>query len=245
MTAPLSISLASLAARTTSGSGDAFDLYDDDDLARAIARISVRVAAVDTPGTGLVLTLQTSPDGTNWITLTRLDAIYEACTLELTLPGLLQHLRVTWTVPDGASFTFSVACVAHQVYCEPADVARFAAKDCSIKNADDAAKADACIAATDLAAGYVGAATTLPISTWGEDLRMRTAQIVAAILVARLIENPVGPDAIVFEERNAAIAWLERLADGKIALPSVTDETPEVFDGGAVVVSNTSRGWGR
>jgi phage gp36-like protein len=233
------INLHAIGAETTTGTGTSADIGS----LRTVAKLSAKVAAASVPGAGLVVTIQTSPNDSSWRTVKILEAMPAAGNIDATVHGLQRYVRSLWTVPASASFTFSVDGYAHVVYCEPSDIARYAAKDCSLSRVTDAEKADACIAASDLADGYIGGAFELPLAAWGEDLRMRCAQVAASILVARAVQNPEGPDALVFTMKDEAMAWFDRLADGKLSPPGMVDTTPETFDGGAVVVSRTSRGW--
>lgn len=252
MTQPLTSVLHALSAETASGTqATATDIGvtvgETVVPLRRACKLELRVAAITNSGTGLVVTLQTGPDNTNWRAVKVLPDVHEPVVLHETLHTLQRYLRCLWSLPASGdpSATFELVAESHVIYCEPADIPKYAARGCPIAKFSEAEQVDACIAATDLAAGYLSGSSDMPLTAWDEALRMRTAQISAAILMSRLPGEPMGSTVKVFEAQDAAIAWLERIAAGKLNPPGITDQTPEAFEGGAYVVQGTARGWGQ
>ncbi len=90
------------------------------------------------------------------------------------------------------------------------------------------------------AAGYV-----LPISAWGDDLRLAVAQLAAWDVMTTLIGiNPETPGGAVWmTRRDEAMSWLRDVAAQKIVPTGIVDATPDVSEGGLVCYTSEPRGW--
>lgn len=95
--------------------------------------------------------------------------------------------------------------------------------------------------------GYLRLRYTLPLLTWGDDIRRACAILVACDVLttrgAKPGENP--DDKPIFDRCDEVLAWLKLIADGKVA-PDVTDSSPIQTAGGprmGKVASNQQRGW--
>lgn len=164
-------------------------------------------------------------------------------TYALNVGGADQYVRITWGLVNLTSITFSASAVAQVTYCDPADITKFAVPEASIEEIGASDRVAACLAVTDVADGYVGGAYTLPLTAWGTDLRLYCAQMAAAHIFRVRGMDPEGPDKVVFDAEANAIKWLDRLANGRLSPPGMVDSTPEVSEGGSVVVSRPMRGW--
>lgn len=237
MADPLAFSLLEHQQLVADGEGAAVDIG----ALRQVARLHVDVVDLS-DGAELTLFVETRPtESSAWSTAgsLELDALG---THGLTVGPLSRHVRVRWELSGEA--TVGASGEAHVVYCLPADVTRFSMPARALDSLSLSEQLDACIAATDKAAGYVGNAYRLPLKAWGDDLRSATACLAGAQLLSFRGVDPEGPDAVVFQREEGAVEWLNRLANGRLSPPGIVDQTPETFEGGSVVMSRRPpRGW--
>lgn len=104
------------------------------------------------------------------------------------------------------------------------------------------------VAQSEVADSYIGNVESLPLTTWGNDLRRAVAKLVDYELFFRLGRSPDGSGGQGFlaERRDEAIQWLRDIARGNARLlaPTNVDTTSSVYEGGGYVVTRASRGWG-
>jgi phage gp36-like protein len=244
MSQPLSIELAASAARVASGSGDGQDLgLVAETSPRSAARLDVAVTAfADLERLRLVVehsALEAGP----WLELDALD-VTQTGDYELSVADSKRWLRASWElvgVGDNPSVTFSVAGTAHQVYLGPKDLGRAIRVAALNDITTPSARADACITVSDEADGYLGGRYVLPLTKWGSDLSQMLARMGIRYALDACGWAPEGPDNAVLKAFDHAMAWLKRLQDGKLEPPGIVDSTPDVFEGGAVVVSRPRR----
>jgi hypothetical protein len=256
MAAALPITLRALADAASSGVGTAVDctlLTPTTDASSATrvprwaAKLVLDLAAIGA-GNTLLVEIETSDDplaaAWRWLcTEEHVAALEEP--LEIYIGGLQRYVRARWTL-SGPSPTarFGLTGEAHTVYCRPKDIIT----DAIVEYAIDQAKADkrvrACVLASTEAEGYVASAYTTPLLGWGEDLTEKTALLAAPKLLNGRGRHPESPDEGVYKAAdNALVHWFNRVANGQLKPPGIVDTTPEVFEGGSVVVSSPSRGW--
>lgn len=244
MTQPLAVDLAASAAVVAAGSGSSVDMGA---LRRAL-KLTVRVTTftpVDAdPVPALTLTLETRPSSSDpWRTANTVQALGVGV-VELSTGGLDRFARISWALTNMTTVTFAVVGVAHVTYCDPTDIVKYAVPEHGIAELSASTRADACIAATDVADGFIGGAYTLPLTAWGEDLRQQTAYLAAAQLFSARGVDTAGPDKTVLDNRDMALKWLGRLADGRLSPPGLIDSTPETNEGGSFVYQGKPRrGW--
>jgi phage gp36-like protein len=129
-------------------------------------------------------------------------------------------------------------------YASPSDLSRLgvgAAATSGISAADIVAALDA---ASSLAGGYLAKQFTLPLASWGDDLR-RVVCMVAAydIIGANRGFNPENGSDITLRVRyEDAIRWLERVAAGDIVPIDIIDATPDE-DGQPLMEGEPALGW--
>ncbi len=101
-------------------------------------------------------------------------------------------------------------------------------------------------AASDEMDGYLGARYKLPLTAWGQDVRLMCARLAVYNLIAVRGYNPSSPgDAQLLETHEMAERWLKRVSDGSLAL-TVTDSSGlEIshISGGVKLMSNAGRGY--
>jgi phage gp36-like protein len=93
---------------------------------------------------------------------------------------------------------------------------------------------------------YIGNVTTLPLSTFGEDVRGAEAKICDYELLSRRGYNPDGGgDANVRLRYEDALRWLEAIARGSARLlsPDNVDAATSSYEGSSFVVTRAKRGW--
>ena len=232
----LAIDLHALAAETADGQGASVDLG----TRRRSVKVKTQVVAI-AGGVTFVARLETSPDDTNWRTAWQADvsAVGEVETARI----VDRYVRAAWTA-DG-SVTFSMGGDAHTLYCVPADIGDTALPESALQSIDETKLVKACIAATSRADSWVGAAYTLPLVSWGPSLTEQVGLLAAAIVMRRRGVNPETSDVLVFDSERMAIKWFERLgaARGGASPPEIVDSTPDTYEGGSFVESETTRGW--
>jgi phage gp36-like protein len=248
MSQPLAITLRASGAATAAGSGTAVDLglvsEADGAPARSAARLLITVSAyADVERVRLVVE-HSAAEGGPWLELGEVDLV-QTGEADLSVADSKRWVRARWEffgAGGSASITFGVEGNAHQVYCGPRGLGRFGITRAVI---DDLltkhAQADGCITASDEADGYLGGRYTLPMLAWCSDLEAMVARMAVKYGFDVNGWQPDGPADMVMANFNHAIGWLKRLQDGKLEPPGMKDSTPEVFEGGSVVVSRPRR----
>jgi phage gp36-like protein len=244
MPQPLSIELAESAERTAAGSGAAVDLgLVAETSPRSAARLDVAVTAFAGLERLRLVVEHASAQAGPWLEVDAID-VDQTGDYELSVGDTKRWLRLRWELTaDGIpATTFAVAGAAHQVYVGPRDLGRYGIRrsviDDRITKSD---QADACITVSDEANGYLGGRYVLPLKAWSEDLKAQCARMAIKYgldVGGRQVE---GPEDLVEKGFERAVAWLKRLQDGKLEPPGMVDSTPEVFEGGSVVVSRPRR----
>lgn len=245
MSQPLSIELAASEARAANGSGDAVDLGLVAGLVqRSAARLQIDVTEFSDVER-LRLVVDTAPADTGpWLELDAID-VEQTDQYELSVGDTRRWLRLRWELTGpgvAASVTFSVAGEAHQVYVSPRGL-KSAIRVIALDEITTlTARADACIAVSDEADGYLGGRYTLPLRKWDNALAAKCAHMAIKYSLDACGWQAAGPDSVIKENFDNAVKWLARLQDGKLEPPGMVDSTPETFEGGAVVVSRVRRG---
>jgi phage gp36-like protein len=102
----------------------------------------------------------------------------------------------------------------------------------------------ACSAQAD---GYLQSSgrITLPLASWGVDLKMAVCKLAAWEVMAVVIgHNPDDANNFVWRDRrDEALRWLESVARGLVMPVGIVDSTPTVVKTGSVIVTETKRGW--
>lgn len=110
----------------------------------------------------------------------------------------------------------------------------------------DAQKQTALDAAQAVIDSYVSAVATLPLATYGEDIRGAEAKITDYEMLSRRGYNPDGgSDSNIRLRHDDALRWLESVARGsaRILSPENVDATPSTYEGGSYTVTRAKRGW--
>lgn len=239
----LAVTLVESTEAVDDGEGDAVDIGE----ARRAARVSVFVTsfeAVDAdPVPSVLFAVQTRAAETlPWLTV---DTVSASATgvLKLAVGGLERYVRTTWDLTNMTSAEFEVTAVAHQVYCDPADMVLDSVPEEALEDITASTRANACIVASSKAEGYLAGSFNMPITAWDDDLRAETSALATAVCFKHRGFDPNGPDKLILDCEKAALTWLDRIANGRLKPPGIVDSTPETFEGGSFVVSTTSRGW--
>lgn len=242
MANPLAISLHTSGAETVSGFGAAVDIG----AIRSCARLLLDVTAIVGTLPSIVVSVETSVNGTTgWRSVGQFDTVAALASQRRTFAQCERYVRASWTISGtgGPAFTFAVTGEAHVLYATPDDLVRSALPAEALVNVAPYAQADALLSVTDEADGYIGGAYTLPLTAWGEDLRMHVAAMGAFAVLKRRGFDPSGKDELIVKGRDDAIAWLRRILNGQLAPPGLVDSTPDEYEGGAYVVTRARRGW--
>lgn len=233
MTTPATIILLAAAAQTTgTGTGDSKAVGAD----RSIARLVVDVSAL-TLGASVKVTAETARTLSGGFTPLGNIERTALGAQELVLSGVQNILRAKWEVTG--TVTFDAVATVEQCYCTPADIAAYSLPPVSLAKLTAAEQSLACLAATDEAVSYLAANFDMPLTAWGNALRMHTANMAAYHAMKRRGMNP-DADASIRLGYTDAIAWLKGPAR---ADPTITDTTPDVGGVAVYVYSQVPRGW--
>lgn len=135
------------------------------------------------------------------------------------------------------------------VYATRTDLSQLGLNASTLTQVDTATQDAALTAASALADSYLNAVFTLPLLSYGKDITRAVAQIAAFdLLVTRGYNPDAGSDKVVKDRYDAAIAWLESIAEGE-AIPTVVDSTSGgagvsgVGAAGAIISTAPERNW--
>lgn len=236
MANPLAISLHDSAAETVSGVGPSIDIGATRSCVRLLLDISDLSA-----GASISVALETSRTG---LTLWRAFGALGPSPDPVTIAFADRFVRARWTIAGSApSVTFSISGEAHTLYATPRDIGRLSMPEKATGNVDACIKADACLAASDEADGALSGSFCLPLIAWGDDLRQQVSNIATFSVMRHRGFQPGGIDDLIVKASDDARSWLNKVSQGRIKPPGIIDSTPQVFEGGAVVVSKPRRGW--
>lgn len=102
-------------------------------------------------------------------------------------------------------------------------------------------------AASDTADGYMRGRYTLPLVSWGDDLRRAVCAIAAwDLLTTRGYDPARGSDDAVRLRYQDAIAWLDRVSQGRVVVSGGNTDptaTRHARASGPRVSSDRTRGW--
>lgn len=240
MANPLAVELHALGEETASGSGTPVDIS----ALRRCAKLTLTVTSLSGTSPGLEVVIETGPSSSGpWRSLSGFSASTEQSE-ELVFGVTDRWIRASWTLSgdDSPAATFEIAGTAEVLYATPADVASLAMKPSAFEELDLSQKLGCCLAATDQAEDFIASAHVLPLVSWGTSLTQHVARIAAAnMLRVRGTGGTEGPDLVVFDTEKMSLTALDRVANGRLKLTGVVDSTPEVFEGGSVVVSRPRR----
>jgi len=257
MTTPLTIELHASSAETVTGSGTGVDVTKNDagtsgTYTRGAARLRLDVSAVSGTNPTLDVVVQTGPSSTGpWKQVGAFTRATATTWEELPVAGLLDWVRVSWTIAgtDTPTFTFAVTGAAQIVYCSPADLRLPADSAATIS---DATKAKHILAATGKVAAALNVANLLPLTSWGEDIRDAAAIIATVEMFDEVGWRPEADfdkrlllryhNVVGSIDQNEA-GWLDKVATGRLLPVGLVDATPDTEEAGPVMYSTAARGW--
>lgn len=248
---PFTTPIIPLAAALRAASGTSSPAIDLGVNATAKLRLDVTTVAGATPTLDVTVETATTSTALVWRSLGAFTQATGIASEEIRFTGADRYLRVRWTITGvGASFTFGVAGVSVLVYSNPADVRRYGIRGKALVNEGNVPYTDSELgefseAATDEADGLVNAQYSLPLKAWGNDLRERVAIRASFKALFPRGLNPTEPsNATALLQNDNAWSWLKMLGRGEVSPPGIIDQTPEIDEGGAYVVTDAPRGWG-
>jgi phage gp36-like protein len=236
MSNPLAVTLHGLAAETTSGASAALDLG----TVRNALRLVLDVEAI-TAAASLTVAIQTSPTGTGgWVAVAAFDAVTATTSVEQSFGSLQRFVRAAWTITGATpSISFGLAGVAHVTYAKVRDLTTLGIATKALQTVSVHDKVESLLAASAIADRYLCRQFTLPLASWGDDLRRMVAQIAVYDLMAVRGFQPQGVDELIVKRYDDAIAALREMAAGKACMPDVVDTTPETSSEGEYDVAET------
>lgn len=235
---PLAVTLRARAEIAADGESSAVDLG----ALRTAVELRVTTDGITPAGASPLLVIETRDAETSVWRKVDSEQLQNGA-IQIDLVELDRYVRLRWVMKSATSAFVAVSGVAHVVYCSTADLERLQVPGAAIEEVSQRAKASACIAASSDADGYIASSHTMPLVAWGPSLRAKTGALALAYVFSKRGVDPEGADAVVFDMRDKALSWFDRLADGRIQPPEIVDSTPEVCEGGAVVLSRPKRGW--
>lgn len=100
---------------------------------------------------------------------------------------------------------------------------------------------EAIVWASGQADSYIQKRKTLPLLTWGADLKNAVGDMTAYKLLKKRGFQPNSPDTLVVKGYDDAVLWLKDVAKGLAELVDCVDSTPEVDEGGPLAGSDNDR----
>lgn len=202
-----------------------------------VAQLIVEVTVVDT---SITVNVQRRDDASGAYDTT--NTITVSTTGKHKISALVGPLtRVTYTATAGD--TFGVDGIVETVYCVPEDISEDIVREVAIAELTETRRVNACLRASDEADGYLRSRYTMPVTAWSRDLRLHSAELAAAYLFTYRGTDPNSPDMLIYDARNTAKQWFDRLQAGRIE-PDITDSSdPVVYGAGVAVASDARRGW--
>ena len=256
MANPLAVVLHASAEVSASGTSAAVDCspeVDDGGPVRALlSRALLTVTAKSGTSPTLLVSIETSPDGTTgWRSVGTFTLVTSETYERLSFAPLERYARVRWTLGGTATpkFTFSLTGTAHVIYALPEDMPQLALPAEATADLSDSQIAASLLSATDTVASAIAANHEMPLLSWGGDVQLHTASIAAYHLMCGLGFRPEDYDANIRQRYvdacgdDKSIGWLGRVARGAIEPADLVDSTVDEADGGAYVVTEASRGW--
>lgn len=237
----LAIELHAAGAEAASGQAAAVDIG----TIRSALKLTLEITAITGTATPtLALVIDTSPSGAgSWQTVGTFANQTAVGSVELAVVGCRRYVRARWTLTGtDPVFTFALAGEAHQLLLTLEQAERLGVPVGTLAEVPAADKADALIRASDEGYGALENAYQPPITAWSDDVRGACADLYVFHALSRRGFNPENADLVV-KRRDDARGWLNKVANGQLKATGVVDSTPEVFEGGAYVVSGTKRGW--
>lgn len=235
-------SLLASGAVSASGAGSAVDLGAD-------TTVDVTLAVTAVSGT-LDVFVETSLDGAlSWTevqprndaqALTRLGSVTAPSAQLMVFPDCNRFVRVRWVLAGTA--TFGVTANSIRVYAKTTDVPDIA-KACNCKPYSSERLDRAIRAITDKADSAFIQQGPIPLDTWNDYVRSGVGTCAAVDIIVKDDQKVRQKDEYLFKQCADFDEWLDLVALGKRGLPSSTDPTPTVDEGGAYAVTDEKRGW--
>lgn len=129
-------------------------------------------------------------------------------------------------------------------YAISADLASYGVPAAALARFDSAAQTSSLEGASSLIDSYLASRYTLPLVSWGDDLRRAACIITLYDLMSGLGFSPMASaDENLRRRYEDVIAWLRGIAAGSVTPVSVVDSTPSTTENGAAIYSYAKRGW--
>lgn len=232
MSSPESIVLAGSITIDGNGVSQAIDIAP----ARYAARLNIEITDV----VGEVsIRFETSQGGTLWKVIS--DTFTESCSVSI--GGVERLLQASWQVSPGSSARLTITGESHQCYASLADLTRYGLPEHALADISISERIEQLLAASSIADGPLYAAGfTLPLLSWGDDLREAVASIAAANCLIQRGFSPEGSDQTIVDRGERRRRWLDGIGDGGRISPMTKGTPPQVVPASAVVVSRPRRG---
>lgn len=238
MANPLSVTLHASGAETVTGQGASVDMGSP---RNALRELLLSVTAWT--GTSLTVNVQTSPSSTGpWTPAGAFPIVQGTIYKRQTFGGLERYVRAAWEFV-GTTVTFALSGEAHVSYADPVDLPFLAILEQAIEDLTDEHKAKSLLSTTGLADSYLSGQYTLPLVSWGDELRRCVGHITAYDLMVTRGFNPDDHDEEIRLRYKDALEWLKMIRDGKLSPPDIIDTTPTVNEAGSFMVTDAKRGW--
>lgn len=249
----LAVALHASGAETADGTGaTAVDIG----TLRTCLELLLDVTAVTgtfAAGEGLTVTVETSPDGTTgWQSVGTFTVAAAIGSEKLFFGGCREYVRVSWALTGSGSpsFTFSVSGDAHVLYAEPEDIDG-SINAVALQSVSDQTKLKQLLRATGDVDASLNSAYEMPLTAWGPVVRGMTADRAMFYCVESRGFDPDNPsDQLIILKggvmqpgggRTSLQKQLDDIAAGRIKPREIVDSTPDTFEGGGFVISDTAR----
>jgi len=210
MANPTAITLHNLEAESSDDQGDSVDIEET----RSAAELVVHVTALG--ASPLILTLQTSPDDSTWRDVMQLGEYREPGMQKFYAADLDQYVRVEWDVSTSA--TFRVVGKAFTLYADQLGLLSALPQDV-FEQCAEWKRVKALISASSIIETIAYSAGDVPLTAWGESLRLRCEQIAAGLVQRQHELAGGGVDKVVSDAYTEALGWVDMIRKGELKDP--------------------------
>lgn len=131
-------------------------------------------------------------------------------------------------------------------YCTRTELTLWGAPSDAFTNLEPELQTTAIVGAASVIDGYLSARLTLPLISWGDDIRRACAIIATYDLIAATRgRNPeeAGDRDPIYDRYKETVAWLQGVAAGRVLVPTAVGQPSVTTKSVPVILSNESRGW--
>lgn len=238
----MAISVLASSTQTTSGTGAAVDLGVSA-APNALHQLALDVSAVSGTGASMVVTVETSRDQVTWAAVDAYPAVTATGSTPRSFVGLQRYVRAKWALTGTTpSFTFSLSGETATVYANATDLKQMALQGAALNGVSASVVADGLISASGMARRKLETRYSMPLTSWGLDLRRAVALVAQYDIMTQRGYSPEPGARDVFRDRYMdGIRELDEIAASGSS--SINDSSAPILEGAPDVITSDPREW--